>query len=478
MGNLSIKFKGITRRWYINIFGVIIVFLIGFEIVFSIIVYNYYYESVRQYLETRANVTAQFFNKYSKTQYKEFFEGTRKLADDFSEKDKIEMQIVNIDGNVLSSTNSYVPAKRVTTSDFSKAVWGETGSYNGRDTETHENIMAVSVGLRDASGNVRAVARFVVSLSEVDNFLLLAIIISVAVCIVILFLVLLSGRFYINSIVRPVEVITETARHIAKGEMTARIENRYDDEIGVLVDSINNMAEELSETEHLKNDFISSVSHELRTPLTAIKGWSETMLATDKSDEATIQRGLTVINEEAERLTRMVEELLDFSRMQNNRLIINAEEIDVGEALIESVYIMKERARREGFIIEFSVNSELPVIEGDKNRLKQVFINIIDNAIKHSEKAGKIIISAEGGENITIVFQDFGCGIPAEFMPKIKEKFIKGLSSKRGSGLGLALADEIIKLHGGTLDIESEEGKGTCVKIVLPVNKKNDGDAE
>ncbi len=478
MGNYGMNFKGITRRWYINVLAVVFLVLVGFEIIFSVIVYNYYYDSVGQHLKARAEITSRFFNKYSKTQYSEFYTGARQLVDDFTEKDKIELQIIDLDGKVLFSSNGFVPSVLVMTNDVKNAIWGNTENFIGKNSFSNENIMSVSSPLKDASGNIRGVARFVVSLTELDKYILLFISVSIVISIIIILLVFFSGRYFISSIVKPVSDITKTAKEIAKGELNIRIDKKYDDEIGELVDSINNMANEISKTDHLKNDFISSISHELRTPLTAIKGWSETMLSCDsKNDTETINKGLNIISEESQRLTIMVEELLDFSRMQNHGIQIDLQPIDVGSILIETIYIMKERARREGIIIEFSIKDELPVTIGDSNRLKQVFINVIDNAVKHSEKEGKIDVTAENdGEYIIIIINDYGCGIPLEFLPNVKQKFIKGPSSKSGSGLGLALADEIVKLHNGQINIESVEDKGTTVKIVLPIIEKESSD--
>jgi signal transduction histidine kinase len=217
----------------------------------------------------------------------------------------------------------------------------------------------------------------------------------------------------------------------------------------------------------MKNEFISSVSHELRTPLTAIKGWSETLTAID--DRETFKKGMRVITSETERLSQMVEELLDFSRIQDNRLTLIMDKIDILAELGETVLIYQERARALGITLNYYEPTMLPFVYGDKNRLRQVFINIVDNAIKYSDKGGTVSVEAyEENGDICILVSDNGIGISKEDLPKVKTKFFKANHTRRGSGIGLAVANEIITRHGGTLTINSEEGVGTTVLITVP----------
>ena len=243
------------------------------------------------------------------------------------------------------------------------------------------------------------------------------------------------------------------------------------DEIGDLCDAINHMAKELSTAEEMKNEFISSVSHELRTPLTAIKGWAETIYT--ENDPETIHKGMNVIISETERLSQMVEELLDFSRMQSGHFTLQKATMDVLAELGDAVLIYMDKAAKDNIRISYDEPEMLPFLYGDKNRIRQVFINIIDNAIKYSDPGGQVHIEAtERQGNVVVSVSDTGCGIKASDLPKIKEKFYKPNHTRRGSGIGLAVADEIITAHGGKLDITSEEGLGTTVTITLPPGKK------
>ena len=248
----------------------------------------------------------------------------------------------------------------------------------------------------------------------------------------------------------------------------------YDDEIGELSDSINYMSEEIKTSDSMKNDFISSVSHELRTPLTAIKGWAETM-SIGEPDPVTMGKGLNIIINETERLSGMVEELLDFSRLQNGRMVLVMDKMDLLAELDEAVYMLKERAVSEKKRFVYEQPEGVAAVLGDKNRLRQVFINIIDNAIKYTAEGGVIGIRVTCDEDQAhVIISDTGCGIAAEDLPKIKDKFYKANQTVRGSGIGLAVADEIMKLHKGSLDIASEENTGTTVTISIPLLDSDD----
>ena len=294
------------------------------------------------------------------------------------------------------------------------------------------------------------------------------------VYIIALFFVSLSGVFFIQTIVTPVRKINDTAKLIAEGNYDVRVEStsKDNDEITELADSINTMISEIAVSDKLKNDFISTVSHELRTPLTAIKGWGEMLKELDGEDREISRRGTEVIINEADRLSRLVEELLDFSRMQNGSMTLRLEKIDVLAELDEAVFVFKERSKRDGIEIRYNA-PEIPApMMGDPNRIKQVFVNVLDNAFKYNKQGGLVDVEAivDSGA-LTINVSDTGCGIAPEDLPNVKKKFYKANIQVRGSGIGLAVVDEIINLHNGVFEIASEVNVGTTVTIVLPIEE-------
>ena len=315
--------------------------------------------------------------------------------------------------------------------------------------------------------------RLVTSLKLVDRQIVLVVFIILAVGVICMALVLISSLLFINNVVEPVAVVTEAAKRISAGSYGFQIENKYTDELGELVDNINDMSLKIGQNEKMKSEFISSVSHELRTPLTAINGWGETILEDTTDDPAQMRRGIRIILNEARRLSTMVEELLEFSKMEDGRFTLHMEQVDLQAEFEDAIFTYRELFRQEGIELTYeSGDEDLPPIPGDSERLKQVFCNVLDNAAKHGG-AGKRIdtsISREGEFEVVRV-RDYGPGIPEAELPFIKQKFYKGSSKARGSGIGLAVCDEIVGLHNGIFTIGNADGGGAIVTIVLPAEE-------
>jgi signal transduction histidine kinase len=271
----------------------------------------------------------------------------------------------------------------------------------------------------------------------------------------------------------PIERLTEFADTIADGSYGSQMENTRTDEIGQLTEAINNISQQTAAAEKTRTEFISQVSHELRTPLTAITGWAET-IAYDEAVQGDSLRGIQIISREAERLTGMVMELLEFTRIQDGRFNLRIELLDISAELEDAMFTYGELLRQAGVELEYVPSeAEIPLIPGDPERLKQVFLNLLDNASKHGGEGKKVEVAIrQKGESVWITVRDHGRGIPEAELPHVKEKFYKGSSKNRGTGIGLAVCDEIVTRHGGELRVENAEGGGCRVTVILPVENK------
>lgn len=458
----------ITRRWVINNLGLITLVLLVLDFASLYVIQNYYYGASQQYLNTKISSVTGVLSRYAQDADTSFSSEMRSTIENFSDKEKMELMAINSKGQVVLTSSGFTPEENTAMPDYESAMDGGDGYWVG--TVGKETVMAVTVDISDLSTEYNAI-RVVASLEQVKETLHTYIFGVTAICVGILLLLVITGVYFIRSIVQPIQQINATTKKFAKGDFSVRINDTSNDEIGDLCVSINQMADELSNTENMKNEFISSVSHELRTPLTAIKGWAETMCM--EADPDTVQRGVHVIVNETERLSEMVEELLDFSRMQSGRFSLQCATMDVLAELGDAVLIYMEKAKRENIRIIYQEPEMLPFVYGDKNRIRQVFINVIDNAIKYSNPGSTITVSAEEVSGmIQVTITDNGVGISAADLPRVKTKFFKANHTRRGSGIGLAVADEIITMHGGRLDITSELNVGTNVTITLPIESQ------
>ena len=474
-------FKGITRRWIVNTFGVIIAVITLLIIFLSVSVQSLSYSSIEQSLLNRNSELSAVFPGYKCENTAVFQNTASKYVEDFQYKESMELMVINASGRVTVTSTGFEPVEDITMPDYEWALESDESfaQYSGK-LGSGEKVMCATHIIRNSKGTSVGAIRYVVSLRKANMRTFIVALIGSLVGIIIIACVAFSGSYFIRSIVKPVREMSETAKRIAQGDFDQELSKMYDDEIGDLCDSINDMAKELGESEKLKNDFISRVSHELRTPLTAIKGWAETMQY-GVPDRITLEKGMSVIVSESSRLTGIVEELLDFSKLQSGRLTMQMQKIDILAEVDEAIYMFKERAISEGKHLLYDEPEIMPPVYGDRNRLKQVFINVLDNALKYTPEGGMVGVQVyqDYKDNmIKIIVADNGCGIAAEDIPKIKDKFYKANQKVNGSGIGLAVADEIIKLHEGTLDIDSSPEVGTTVTVSIPIYKNQEEEKE
>ncbi|MBQ8622930.1 MAG: HAMP domain-containing histidine kinase [Oscillospiraceae bacterium] len=456
----------ITKRWLLNSLGIVVLVLLIVVVVAVIIANSYYSTTARRYLDSRMENITLDLSKY--TTASGYRAEVRNIIESFTDKDKYELMAISSTGEITLTSSGFQPSSSLNMSDYEAAKTSKEGYAWAEFTlPSGEKVLSYTVMLSGIAPEYSAM-RIMTTINAIDIQLLeLGVLLSL-IALAIVALMLFSGLYFVKSIVIPVRQISETARSYAEGDFSERIEKVKDDELGELCDAINYMATELENTDKIKNEFISSVSHELRTPLTAIKGWSETLCDMD-NDPETFQKGMRVISGETQRLSQMVEELLDFSRIQDGRFTLHKETMDILAELEDAVLIYTERAKSLGIEMVYNGPEMLPFVYGDRSRLRQVFINIIDNAVKYSNAGGRVTVEAlQVKSDVVILISDTGVGIAAEDLPKIKTKFYKANHTRRGSGIGLAVANEIVEMHGGSIIINSEIGKGTTVQISLP----------
>ena len=468
------KRAGIERRWLINhlllVIGLVLVFVVAFSVSFAV----YYNSNARVGLEEKARTTTDFFGNYINQSYNEYYQSCIRYAQTFEEKNRLELQFISTNGKIVASSYGQWAGEAPQTSDIAEAIaTRRIAKFRGRNPATGERILAVSSPMIYSNGEVIGVLRYVTSLRNVDKQVWMTTCVAVLVGAFFIAFMLYSSGFFIRSILDPVSEITATAKRIAAGTYGVRIQKQFDDEIGQLADTINDMSAKLGQAERTQMEFISSVSHELRTPLTAITGWGETLLSADAMDPDEARRGMGIILRETRRLTGMVEELLEFARMQDGRFTLNVEMSDILSEFEDTVFMYASRLKQEGILLEYQeTEDEIPEILCDVSRLRQVFLNILDNAAKHGGEGKRIDASiCREAQQVAIRIRDFGPGIPEEELPHVKLKFYKGSSKARGSGIGLAVCEEIVTMHGGSLTLENAQGGGTVVTIRLPIEE-------
>ena len=467
-----LHFEGLRKRIIKYYFTIIIITIVLFEGLFIFYIQNYYYDSVRQSLSNYASYTRETYSSIS-NESSSFEIKVNNVIEKENMKTNSKFSVQIIDKNKIMIIDQYgiKSNKKVNYDDVNRALADASTltPYTYRISETNEHLMSISVPLK-VNNVIEGVARFTVSLNAIDNNIFkIALWLILAGIFILLITVSISLKFA-ESLTQPLRELKEFANELAHGNYNIKLKNNKirNDEIGDLAQTFEHMAGEIDKTRRLKEEFISSISHELRTPLTSIKGWSET-LGYENISKDELDLGLGIIQDETERLIKLVEELLDFSRLSSDRIRLQIDMVDI-EALTKGVVNqLKVKA------IENNINlsarfeiKEISTIQGDKNRLRQVLINLVQNAIKFTPKDGYIeVIVSQNEEFTTIKVKDTGSGIKEENLEKVLDKFFQEDFHKSGSGLGLAISNEIVKLHGGNINIESKKDVGTTITFTL-----------
>lgn len=459
----SIK-NQLLRGIVIIIFSTVMVL----NILLMIFIRKYYYDNTEDLLKSRIEVSINFYNKYFSS--KSLVENIYDNVDAFWNENNAQVEIFDSNGNLIMDSIGIKDSKLINAPDVAKALKGEQSRWIGKVDYYDKKVMAVSYPL-EVDGDIIGIIRFITSLEEIENVITNIMIIFVSISIGVLILGIILSIILSNSIINPIKYLNNVAEKMGSGNLSVRSNIESKNEIGQLSNTLNFMANEISRREQLKNEFISQVSHELRTPLTAIKGWTIT-LNNEETDKETLKLGFEIIEKEADRLSLMVEELLDFSRLINEKVSLEIKKVNIRDFINHIESFMAPRASKEDINLKF-ITEASGFMYVDSNRLKQVFINLLDNAFKFTEVKGHVTFTTSiSDENIKFIIEDDGCGISEEDLPKVKQKFFKGKNSNSKNGIGLSICDEIIKLHNGEFNIYSKLGIGTKVEVIIPMIKE------
>lgn len=460
--------SGLRKRWLVHTVGVICALGMVCALAVTAFCAVGLYSDMESELIDRAETTLERLEDNSTLSREEFYDACLSCVRDFEDDDELVLQFVDSRGIVVSASDNWTDGE-ITDEAMDAMNTRDICSYLGNDPQSGRRVLAVSAPLICNDGQVVGALRYAAFTRPVDMRIARVALIAFGVLLGVLVLVSFSGSYFIRTVMMPVREITEKAKKISGGSYGIQIQTRYDDEIGELAETINELSAKISQNEKMQAEFISQLSHELRTPLTVINGWSETLLMDENMDDQTRQ-GMKVISREAKRLTEMVVELLDFTRMQDGRMTLHVETTDIRSEFEDTVFMYSSRLAQEGLQLNYIENDDcIPRIPCDPQRLRQVWLNILDNAAKHGGEGGRIEASIhDEGDQVVVRIRDYGPGIPDDEIPLVKKKFYKGSSKARGTGIGLAVCDEIVEMHGGSLTLENADGGGTLVTIALP----------
>lgn len=294
---------------------------------------------------------------------------------------------------------------------------------------------------------------------------------------------ILAALWMATQITHPIGLLAEGAKSLGDGNLDTQIDFQRNDEIGLLAEEFNIMAVKLKELDQLKDDFVSSVSHELRSPLSAISGYVELLTSKPLEQVAPEKRtkAFNIIQESTSRLTQFINDILDLAKLKSGRVEIRKSPVNLKHAAEEIIGLFAPLFEKKKIQSYAYIDSDIPVIHADEEKLKQVITNLISNALKFTPEGGAISVAVQDDKDkLTISVSDTGVGIPKDYIGQIFERFkqVPGTREKiggpKGTGLGLAIAKGIVEAHGGKIWAESEVGKGSTFRFTLPKSSSSE----
>lgn len=397
------------------------------------------------------------------------------LARDFGEQIQARVLVLNNNGRVIldSFDEPWLVGQLLRYPEVVSALAGTSGSglHKIGDGETVLNVVVPVLKDKQVIGAVMVVV------NVADIYLTLAGIRAQMVGVSILS-GLLAAFFSLalaGLLTRPLNALTRAVQRMESGDLSQRVTAANRDELGDLGRAFNSMAVQLESVDRTRREFITNASHELRSPLASVKALAQSLADGDERDPAVYREYLRDIDSEIDRLHRLVDNLLQLARLEEQGAPLKKDHCDVGELVNHVTGLMTTLASTKGVTLENSVSGR-PVWLLDRDLIIRVLFNLVDNAIRHTPPGGQVTVEAEAGKTgLLLRVKDTGVGIPAADLPHVFDRFYRVDKARSratgGTGLGLAIVRQTVTRHGGSIEVKSEPGQGTTFKIKLPDKK-------
>lgn len=388
-----------------------------------------------------------------------------------------ESWVVDKNGVILatSTVHAHCEDKCLEAIDLQQLKSGQVSVQRGKSLFFQEAVIRAATPIMDRGKFIGAVLLYT-PVAGINEVFLKMRSFFIGAAVLGIFISTILGLFLSRYITRPLREVSQAARGLSEGNFEDRVKINSRDELGQLGETFNYMAERLANYEKMRRDFVANVSHELTSPLTSIQGFIDVLIEGKSKNKQEEGRYLSILQKETYRLSKLVSELLEISRLEGQRVHFDMESFPVSLVINRAVAILKPQLDKKNLKVKITVPKDLPQCLGDEDRVEQVVYNLLDNAIRYSPPEGNILICVTPiNDEILTEIVDNGPGIPKDELPRIWERFYRvdkaRSRSEGGTGLGLAIVQEIIKKHGGRLTVESEEGEGTVFGFTLPVSK-------
>jgi len=468
-----------TIRWKLIISSLLAVGipLLLFASVMASLLWDFYSENLKTELQAKARIVADASAPLLSPSTPDDPVALARMVDQWREHSDVRVTIADARGRIAASSSpedlgqdiddSLRPGLREALGGVENSTIWKNPRFGNQDT------MYVNAPVKENGVEVGAV-RVAYTLTQIQQKIrwirgtMFASVITYGALIVALTLVLAT------SIARPVEQLNRDAMRLASGDLAHRVHVKGTEEINLLALTLNQMTQRLQALEGMRRQYVSNVSHELRTPLASIRGMAETLTIHGDSDPELRSRYLPRIVAQTDRLARLATQLLDLAQIESGGLVNYFAPTSIVDVVDEALSTCSEKAAAGSVRMVVEVARDLPEVVADRDRLVQVFLNLVDNAIRYTPPRGSVTVTASAvTDGVEATVRDTGSGIPADHLPHIFERFYRVDQARTtkagGTGLGLSIVEQIVKAHGGHIEAMSDVGQGTCFRVFLPL---------